>query len=95
MKIFSLIGIKWDFTYPAHIHDLGEDFWVSYFGSDNIHCQFKLLESKPSIVQTTFKEHFLRTVVAYLLKAPWYIFGNYWKLVGGWEVFVQKIDKDD
>src|SRR5579872_4480037 len=34
MRMCRPIGIKWDFTYPAHVHDLGQDFWEAYFRSE-------------------------------------------------------------
>jgi transcription elongation factor Elf1 len=90
MRMSSRVGIKWDFTYPAHIHDLGQHFWEAYFDSIVSIRDFRILQSRPSIVETTFKEHFLKTVAAYSLKAPWYLIGGSYKLVGGWEVFVVK-----
>lgn len=88
MRLLRLVGLRIDFTYPAHVHDLGQDFWETYFRKPG----FEMLVSKPSIVETTLKRHFLRTIVAYALKAPWYLFGRNYRLVGGWEVFVKKAD---
>ena len=90
IKLCSLIGIKWDFTFPGHIHDLGQDFWETYFKKSLSSSDFQILASKPSIVETTLKKHFLRTIAAYILKSPWYLFGRRYKWVGGWEVFVRK-----
>ena len=89
MKLFSLIGIKLDFTYPAHVHDLGQGFWENYFASEQP-SQFNVLKSRPSIVQTTISKHFLTTIAAHLFKVPWYLIGKSYKLVGGWEVFARK-----
>jgi SAM-dependent methyltransferase len=90
MRMFARIGIKWDFTYPAHIHDLGQNFWETYFENIVSVGDFRIVKSKPSIVETTFKNHFLKALAAYTLKAPWYVIGKSYKLVGGWEVFVVK-----
>ena len=90
IKLFTFFGIKWDFTYPAHVHDLGQEFWESYFNRIVSSTDFEIIESKPSIVETTFNDHFIRTLVAYVFKAPWYLLGRMYKLVGGWEVFVRK-----
>jgi SAM-dependent methyltransferase len=89
-RLMHLIGVKLDFTFPAHIHDLGQDFWESYFTMGICPGHFSVLESQPSIVETSLARHTIRTVTAYLLKGPYYIFGSWWKLVGGWEVFVRK-----
>jgi hypothetical protein len=90
MKAFRLIGVNLDFTYPGHIHDLGQAFWENYFTTEQSD-EFQVLASSPSIVATTFGKHFLRTVAAYSLKAPWYLLGKSYKFVGGWEIFAQKI----
>jgi 2-polyprenyl-3-methyl-5-hydroxy-6-metoxy-1,4-benzoquinol methylase len=89
-KLCGLIGVKWDFTYPAHVHDLGQDFWETYFKEKTSLGNFRILESKPSIVDSTLGKHFLRTITAYSLKAPWYLLGRKYKWVGGWEIFVRK-----
>ena len=91
IKLFRFFGIKWDFTYPAHVHDLGQEFWESYFNHTVSSSDFEIIESKPSIVETTFQEHFTRTLVAYVLKTPWYLLGRMYKFVGGWEVFIRKV----
>lgn len=90
MKLLGRIGIGWDFTFPAHLHDLGQEFWESYFDRIISTGDFQVLKSRPSIVETTLNKHFLKTVAAYTLKAPWYLFGRSYGLVGGWEVFVRK-----
>src|SRR5207253_5724658 len=52
----NVLRIKWDFTFPAHIHDLGQDFWESFFGKIFSAVDFSILESKPAIVETSFKD---------------------------------------
>ncbi|PKK88281.1 MAG: hypothetical protein CVV64_19485 [Candidatus Wallbacteria bacterium HGW-Wallbacteria-1] len=90
MKLCALMGIKWDFTFPAHLHDLGQNFWESVFTGDNKKGRFRVIKSKPSIVETTFRGHFLRTLAACVLKTPWYLLGSRYQLVGGWEILVRK-----
>lgn len=90
MRMLSYVGIKLDFTYPAHIHDLGQHFWEAYFNHVVKTDNFEILASNPSMVETAFKDHFLKTMAAYLFKAPWYVIGRPYQLVGGWEVFVRK-----
>ncbi|MGI9275631.1 MAG: class I SAM-dependent methyltransferase [Endozoicomonas sp.] len=89
IRLFRLVGIKVDFSFPGHIHDLGQDFWENYFSGSQSET-FQILASRPSIVESSFKKHFLRTLLAILLKMPWYLFGRHYKFVGGWEVFVRK-----
>ena len=90
IRLFRLLGLGWHFTFPAHLHDLGRDFWEAFFGKVISSGSFSLLESRPSIVETSFRHHFLRTLVAYTFKAPWYLLGKHYTLVGGWEVFVRR-----
>lgn len=90
MKLLHLFKIQFDFTYPGHIHDLGQSFWEGYFKNEKCD-KFLVHFSRPSIVETTIQKHFIRTIIAYSLKAPWFIFCKSYKFVGGWEIFVQKI----
>ena len=85
MKLLSRFGIRLDFTYPAHLCDLVEGFWNKFFAKAAPH--FKLIISRPSMVETTFAQNFPRTLIAHTLKAPWYILRKSYGLVGGWEVF--------
>jgi hypothetical protein len=71
------------------MHDLGQTFWEFYFTKEQ-RGAFQILESRPSIVETTIRKHFLRTLAAYSFKAPWYLLGKSYKCVGGWEIFVRK-----
>lgn len=89
MKLAKSLGGKYDFTFPAHVHDMGQDFWESYCAKQ-LGKTVTVQVSRPSIVQTAFRQHFLRTLVATCLKSLWYIFGRRHTLVGGWEVFLQK-----
>lgn len=84
------LRIDFDFTYPAHIHDLGQIFWDNILETFDLKNGFNILSSRPSIVETTFSKHFGRTLIAYLCKAPWYALGNRWRFVGGWEIVIQK-----
>jgi SAM-dependent methyltransferase len=89
MGLFRLFGISIDFTYPGHVHDLGQTFWEGIFAKEYANT-FQILESRPSIVETTLRKHFLRTVAAYSFKAPWYLLGKSYKHVGGWEIFARR-----
>lgn len=86
MKLLARFGVRLDFTYPAHLYDFGEGFWKKFFAKSG--TNFKLIISRPSMVETTFAQNFPRTLIAYILKATWYILRKNYGLVGGWEVFV-------
>ncbi len=91
MRMFGLVGLEWDFLFPAHLHDLGQDFWEAFLGIQQRSVDFELLKSRPSIVETSLRDHFLTTLAAYAFKAPWYLFGRRYALVGGWEVLMRRI----
>jgi len=87
IKLLSCFRIQMNFTYPAHLHDLGRNFWESYFSLREGQEEFRLMISRPSIVATSMKKNFIRTAVACIMKQPWHLLGRYYPFVGGWEVF--------
>lgn len=89
-RVANLFGINFDFTYPAHLHDLGAKFWNKILDILLLDGQFFISRSAPSIVETTFRQHFFRTLIACILKAPGYLFPKHYGFVGGWEVFITK-----
>jgi len=87
LKRFSL---SFDFTFPAHVHDFGKAFWeglTDRMGLDSTYL--RLTHSRPSPVESGFREAPLRTTAAYLLKAPWYLWPRSYDFVGGWEVMFE------
>ena len=91
VRLFDRIGTKWDFFFPAHVHDLGQRFWEILFSGDVTQGDFEILESCPSIVETSLRSHPLTTIAAHIFKAPWYLFRSpAYGLVGGWEIFVRR-----
>ena len=54
LKLASRFGIKIDFTFPAHVHDMGQSFWENLLTSLNI-SGFRLIHSRPSIVETRIR----------------------------------------
>jgi 2-polyprenyl-3-methyl-5-hydroxy-6-metoxy-1,4-benzoquinol methylase len=91
IRLANLVGRKLDFSYPGHLHDLGAHFWNNFTANITVPGTYEIIHSRPSIVETTFKHHFLRTLLAYSLKAPGLVFGELYPLVGGWEVMVRRI----
>lgn len=85
------IGIQIDMLFPEHLFDMGPKFWSRVLTTLNCQEKLKLFISRPSLVETTFKENFFKTCVAYILKIPGYIFKNIYPFSGGWEVFIKKI----
>ncbi len=79
-------------TYPFHVHDMGQAFWETILSTTRMPASFRLLKSRPSIVERTLEQDFVRALAAHSLKAGWYLFGRWYGLVGGWEVFIQNSD---
>ena len=93
LRLFKILSMKLDFTYPGHVHDLGSDFWNNVLNIIQRKSRFSILKSKPSFVEASFKENFFIALAAYLFKAPWYIIGDKYGLVGGWEIFIKSNEK--
>ena len=83
-NLLKKIGIRIGLHFPEHIWDLGQNFY-KHLASDDI----KLVASRPSIVETSFKMNFFSCLAAHCLKAPWYIC-HFWPYVGGWEAIYVK-----
>lgn len=91
-QLLDRFGLHYDFTFPAHVHDMGQDFWERIPQRLPSSCgELRLLSSRPSIVETSFRADPVRTALAYALKSPWYVLGRHYGLVGGWEVFFRKL----
>lgn len=84
------LHFAWDFTFPAHVYDLGQDFWEKYFAAASMRERFDVLSSRPSLVEASFTESPLRAGLACLFKLPWYLLGRHWGFVGGWEIVVER-----
>ncbi len=93
VRLLGRLGVKFDFTYPAHLYDMGADFWDSLQEHPEF-SGFELCYAGPSIVEVTLREHFVRSVVSRLIKLPYHLFGRNWKFPGGWEVIIRRSDAD-
>ena len=90
-RILQHIGLPVDFTFPAHVHDMGEAYWSTILGLCPAPFRdYSVIWSRPSIVETTLRKNALRTLAAYVMKAPWRLLGRRYQLVGGWEVLIQR-----
>lgn len=91
VRLAARLGVTVDFTYPGHLHDMGQAFWEGLLKSLRIDA-IRLVHSRPSIVETTIQESFGRTLAAYVSKAPWYILRKRYTLVGGWEAVFSRAE---
>lgn len=84
-----------DITYPGHVHDMGSVFWGRFI--ETFGMRARMLSSRPSLVETTFRHAPARTFVAQTLKAPALLeqalLGRNrppgWSFVGGWEAVIR------
>jgi 2-polyprenyl-3-methyl-5-hydroxy-6-metoxy-1,4-benzoquinol methylase len=88
MKLCALFNIHVDFGYPGHLHDLGQRFWENSLNVIGKETRYKITASKPSVVGSVFAVHPVQTILAYILKFPWYILRKNYGIVGGWEIFI-------
>ena len=88
IRLASCLGARLDFTYPEHVHDMGQSFWEKLLPSLGLNSRFSLVRSRPSIVQADFCSHPIRAAIAHMLKWPWYILRSHYALVGGWEAVI-------
>ncbi len=77
-------GLPVDFTFPAHLHDLGPHFWQRLPRWAPQLARFTVAASRPSPVETSLRRHPARTAIAAVAKAPWRVVRR-WPFVGGWE----------
>lgn len=85
-----ILKSRFDFTYPGHVHDLGAKFWNGILTVLPVEGSFEIVRSSPSLVETSFDQHFARTLAAYALKVPGYVFSESYGFVGGWEIFIKR-----
>lgn len=93
-KFFNSINLNMFLAYPEHLYEnMGFEFYDNLFTKvfPEKKNNFQVIISKPSIVATTYKKgEILETLAAYLFKAPYILFNRKYKLVGGWEVVIQR-----
>jgi hypothetical protein len=90
-RTLQRIGLSVDFTFPAHVHDMGEGYWSNVLSLLPPAFQgYSLIWSHPSPVESSLRKDPLRTVAAHVLKAPWRIFRKHYQFVGGWEVLIRR-----
>jgi trans-aconitate methyltransferase len=87
-----MLGIRFDMNYPAHLFDLGPEFWQSVVSRAPI-PDLTLHKSRPSLVETDWYRAPLSYVVAFAVKVPHWVLGTHYRFVGGWEVIVHRGSK--
>lgn len=76
-----------DVGFPAHVHDLGSDFWSAlgqWFPSP-----LRTIVSRPSPVAASWRREPLRALTSYVLKIPGRV-SRAWPFVGGWEAVLER-----
>lgn len=85
------LGVRVDFTYPAHLHDMGAPFWdhVDEWWPA-LSPQDRVLASRPSPVESGVRDAPLRTGVSATLKGASRAVPPLRRFVGGWEWVVAR-----
>jgi hypothetical protein len=91
IQLAGRFGVDIDFTYPAHLHDMGQAFWENLPASLGLERDFSLIWSRPSITETEFGKHPSRTAIAHAFKLPWLLLRNRYTMVGGWEAVITRV----
>lgn len=98
MAPFARLSADLDLTFPAHVHDLGGDFWNRAIGTFALDAE--LARSGPSPVEAGVREHPIRAAGAAVLKVPARVEARvrrpagrepWWRWVGGWEVVLRRV----
>lgn len=77
-----------DVGYPAHVHDLGREFWDTLPSWMPVPLRTRI--SRPSLVASPWRGDPLRALVAHVLKFPARLIRQ-WPFVGGWEVVLERV----
>lgn len=85
------LRLSLEFGFPAHLFDLGQPFWSRIQRWSVPAARLEVVASRPSPVETTLRQHPLRSLIATALKWPWSVFGSSWRLVGGWEWVARRV----
>lgn len=91
IKTAARFGARIDFIFPTHVHDMGQSFWENATATLGVSNSFRVVRSRPSIVETEFLVNPARTVIAHVLKWPWFILRRRYSMVGGWEVVIARV----
>lgn len=83
-----------DFAFPAHLHDIGSDFWSQFAQLEK--TRYEVKRSETPISELDFKRFPIRYLIVTFLKLPSRLeaklfpfkLKRYWKYVGSWEVVV-------
>ncbi len=89
-KLFGKVGSQVDLHYPGHLFDMGSKFWNRVLKTLDIDKDYSFVKSQTSLVETKLKTDFVRTIAAHIFKLPSKLGLSGYKLVGGWEVFIQR-----
>lgn len=94
---FTRFFPRLDLAYPAHVHDMGSEFWNRF--RETFEWDVRVIVSRPSVIAGSLAADPVRTLAAAILKAPAHLENWFsprsrarrtWNLVGGWEVLLQK-----
>lgn len=95
IRVARFVGLNIDFGYPVHLYDLGETFWRQILATTDLAGRYTVRSGRPAIVESTLGSAPWRTIAAYLLKAPWWLIGDGYGLIGAWEAVIERMPVED
>jgi hypothetical protein len=91
IKTAALFGVRIDFTFPGHVHDMGQPFRETVLSTLGVSSTSRRIRSRPAIVETEFLAHPSRTTIAHAFKWPWFVLRRNYSMVGGWEAVFARV----
>jgi hypothetical protein len=70
---------------------MGQPFWENLLAALGVSSTFRLIRSRPAIVETELLAYPSRTLIAHALKWPWYVLRRGYSMVGGWEAVFARV----
>lgn len=89
-KGFKKLGKTFGMPYPAHLFDMGSYFWCDLLKTLNLSADFRMKESRTSLVHAEFRKNPLLNILSHLVKLPSYLLGKWYPFSGGWEVVIER-----
>lgn len=92
-KTLRKMGVNVGTQFPAHLFDMGKEFWEQIPSEDWFENEYRIIKSKPSLVEKSFAQNPINNVIGNMIKAPYKIAPDKYKTVAGWEIYISKLLK--
>lgn len=89
-NLFKKLGIAFGMPYPAHLFDMGGNFWCDLLKTLNLSTYYHIKKSHTSLVHAEFRKRPLVTILSHFVKLPSHLMGKWYPFSGGWEVVIER-----